>query len=132
MSEDHFAAGMRTWREVMGDEYVEGVLSSVTEFNQSFRELVIEFAWGAVWSRPGLDKKSRSLLTLGMLVALNRPAELALHTRAALRNGLTAAEISEALLQSAIYCGVPAALSAFHTCLPILKETREPLPQPAE
>lgn len=125
MDEDRYKAGVQTWREVMGEEYVAKTFNSMDPLNQDFREMVLEFAWGGVWSRPGLDRRSRSMITLGMLVALNRPAELVIHLRAALRNGLTPEEISEILLQSAIYCGVPAALSAYHTCLPILKEARD-------
>ena len=105
--------GMRIRREVLGDEHVDRATAGTTDFTRDFQELITRYAWGEIWARPGLDRKTRSCITLTALVALGRNEELALHVRAALRNGLTADEIKEVLLQSAIYCGVPAANGAF-------------------
>lgn len=107
--------GMQTRREVLGGEHVERSLAQASEFSRPLQELVTEYCWGAVWSRPGLDRRTRSLLNIGMLTALNRQHELAVHVRGALTNGATAEEIREALLQAAIYCGVPAAMEAQRT-----------------
>src|SRR6516164_3228433 len=106
--------GMKTRRAVLGDAHVDRMLKNRTKFNQPFQELITRYAWGEIWSRPGLPKKTRSLLTLGMLVALNREPELRMHLKAALSIGVTREEIQEVLLQAAIYCGVPAANAAFH------------------
>jgi 4-carboxymuconolactone decarboxylase len=108
------AAGMKTRREVLGDAHVEKAEASKTPFNQEFQELITRYAWGEIWSRPGLPRHTRSLLTIAMMVALNRTEELRLHLRACANNGVTRDEIKEVLLQCAIYCGVPAANSAFH------------------
>jgi 4-carboxymuconolactone decarboxylase len=105
--------GMRIRREVLGDEHVDRALARTTDFTRDFQDLVTRYAWGEVWARPGLDRRTRSCITLTALVALGRDEELAMHVRAALRNGLTADEIKEVLLQTAVYCGVPAANSAF-------------------
>lgn len=106
--------GMKTRRAVLGDAHVDRTLKNRTKFNEPFQELITRYAWGEVWSRPGLPKKTRSLLTLAMLAALNRGDEFRMHVKAALSIGVTPAEIQEVLLQAAIYCGVPAANSAFH------------------
>jgi 4-carboxymuconolactone decarboxylase len=106
--------GMKTRRAVLGDAHVDRTLKSRTKFNEPFQELITRYAWGEIWSRPGLPKKTRSLLTLGMLVALNRNEEFRMHVKAALSIGVSRDEIQEVLLQAAIYCGVPAANSAFH------------------
>ena len=106
--------GMKMRREVLGKAYVDRAKAQENEFNSAFQELITRYAWGEVWTRPGLDKKYRSLITIAMLVALNRGEELRLHLRAASNNGVTREEIQEVLLHSAIYCGVPAANSAFH------------------
>jgi 4-carboxymuconolactone decarboxylase len=106
--------GMKTRRAVLGDAHVDRTLKSRTKFNEPFQELITRYAWGEIWNRPGLPKKTRSLLTLGMLVALNRNEEFRMHVKAALSIGVSRDEIQEVLLQAAIYCGVPAANSAFH------------------
>ena len=106
--------GMKVRRAVLGDAHVDRSLQSRTPFNEPFQDLLTRYAWGEIWARPGLSRQIRSMLTIGMMVALNRPDELRLHLRAALNNGVSRDEIQEVLLQSAIYCGVPAANSAFH------------------
>src|SRR5271169_3031757 len=106
--------GMKIRREVLGNAHVDRAISQQNEFTAAFQDLITRYAWGEIWSRPGLDRKTRSLITIGMMVALNRPEELRLHLRAAKNNGVTNDEIREVLLHSAIYCGVPAANSAFH------------------
>ena len=105
--------GMRVRREVLGDEHVDAAIERTTEFTADFQDLITRYAWGEIWTRPGLDRRTRSCITLTALVALGRDDELAMHVRAALRNGLTPDEIGEVLLQCAVYCGVPAANSAF-------------------
>src|SRR5262245_65681820 len=105
--------GMKTRREVLGDEHVDEAIAATTEFTADFQDLITRYAWGQIWSRPGLDRKTRSCITITALVALGHWEELAMHVRAGLRNGLTPDEIKEVLLQSAIYCGVPAANRAF-------------------
>jgi 4-carboxymuconolactone decarboxylase len=106
--------GMKTRRSVLGDAHVDRALKNRTKFNEPFQDLITRYAWGEIWSRPGLPKKTRSLMTLSMLVALNRGEEFRMHVRAALSIGVSRDEIQELLLQAAIYCGVPAANSAFH------------------
>jgi 4-carboxymuconolactone decarboxylase len=106
--------GMKTRRGVLGDAHVDRSLKNRTKFNEPFQELITRYAWGEIWNRPGLPKKTRSLLTLGMLVALNRGEEFRMHVKAALSIGVSRDEIQELLLQAAVYCGVPAANSAFH------------------
>jgi 4-carboxymuconolactone decarboxylase len=105
--------GMAVRRAVLGDAYVDRSLQSGTEFRMPMQELVTEFCWGAVWSRDGLDRKTRSLVNIGMLTALNRSTELAAHIRGAVNNGATREEIQEVLLQTAVYCGMPAGLESF-------------------
>jgi 4-carboxymuconolactone decarboxylase len=114
--------GMRIRREVLGDEHVDGAIARTTEFTADFQDLITRYAWGEIWARPGLDRKTRSAITLTALIALGRDEELALHVRAARRNGLTTDEIKEVLLQSAIYCGVPAANAAFAVAQRVLDE----------
>ncbi|HTI86576.1 MAG TPA: 4-carboxymuconolactone decarboxylase [Alphaproteobacteria bacterium] len=109
-----YEAGMKMRREVLGDAYVDQVQKKVTAFNEEFQDLITRYAWGDIWTRPGLDRMTRSLITIAMMVALNREAELRLHIRAAENNGVTRDEIMECLMQTAIYCGVPAANEAFH------------------
>jgi 4-carboxymuconolactone decarboxylase len=115
--------GMRIRREVLGDEHVDAASGRATDFTKDFQDLITRYAWGEIWARPGLDRKTRSCITLTALVALGRDEELALHIRGALRNGLTPAEIKEVLLQTAIYCGVPAANSAFAVARRVLEES---------
>lgn len=104
---------MRVRREVLGDRYVEAAIERTTNFNRDFQDLITRYAWGDIWTRPGLDRRTRSAITLTALIALGHEEELALHVRAALNNGLSRDEIKEVLLQSAVYCGVPAANTAF-------------------
>jgi 4-carboxymuconolactone decarboxylase len=105
--------GMRVRREVLGDEHVDRAVANTTELTRDFQDLITRYAWGEIWTRPGLDRRTRSCITLTALVARGQFDELALHIRAARRNGLTDEEIAEVLLQCAVYCGVPAANSAF-------------------
>jgi len=114
---------MKVRREVLGDEHVDRTIGSTTEFTADFQDFITRYAWGEIWSRPGLDRKTRSCITLTALVALGRLDELELHVRAAVRNGLTESEIGEVFLQSAVYCGVPAANSAFAVARHVLSET---------
>jgi 4-carboxymuconolactone decarboxylase len=118
--------GLAVRREVLGPDHVDAALGRVDDTTASFQELITRYAWGAIWTRPGLDRRMRSAVTLTALVAHGHLTELELHLRAALRNGLTRAEIVEVLLQSAIYCGVPAANSAFAVAQRVLKEHGEP------
>ncbi|WP_432180500.1 carboxymuconolactone decarboxylase family protein [Streptomyces sp. NBC_00063] len=113
MNQELFDKGLKIRREVLGDAYVDASLKNASAFAQDMQELVTQFCWGEVWSRPGLERSQRSLINLAMLTALNRNHELATHVRGALRNGLTPEEIKEVLLQSAVYVGVPAALESF-------------------
>lgn len=105
--------GMRVRREVLGDEHVDRAIAGTTRFTEPFQDLITRHAWGDVWSRPGLDRRTRSAITLAVLTALRAENELAVHVRAAVRNGLTAEEIAEVLLHTAVYAGVPAANAAF-------------------
>jgi 4-carboxymuconolactone decarboxylase len=105
--------GMRIRREILGDEHVDDAIARTTDDTAAFQDLITRYAWGEIWARPGLDRRTRSAITLMALIALNRERELAMHIRAALRNGLSREEIGEVLLHSAIYCGVPAANGAF-------------------
>jgi 4-carboxymuconolactone decarboxylase len=114
--------GMRVRREVLGDEHVDGAIAGTTGDTADFQDLITRYAWGEIWARPGLDRRMRSAITLMALVALNRESELAMHIRAAFRNGLTREEIKEVLLQSAIYCGVPAANGAFAVFREVMSE----------
>lgn len=122
MNKDLFDKGLQVRREVLGAEYVDAAIRNADPFNLPLQELVTEYCWGEVWTRPGLDRRTRSLLNLAMLTALNRPHELRLHVRGAINNGVTRDEIAEVLLQAAIYCGVPAAVDAFRTAREALKE----------
>jgi len=119
---ERHAAGMRVRREVLGDAHVERAEASKSELDTEFQDLITRFAWGEIWTRPGLSRHTRSLLTIGLMVALNRGEELRLHIRAARNNGVTGEEIREVLLHCAGYCGIPAANSAFHIAREILKE----------
>lgn len=119
---DEERSGMQVRREVLGDDYVDRAEASRTPLNNEFQDLLTRYAWGEIWTRPGLDRRTRSCITVAMMVALNRNEELALHFRAALRNGVTRDELKEILLQTAIYCGVPAANSAFGVAAKVLAE----------
>lgn len=121
MSEAH-ERGMEVRRAVLGDEHVDRAVAGTTDFTADFQDLITRYAWGEIWTRPGLDRRTRSCITLTALVAGGHEQELAMHVRAALRNGLTPDEIKEVLLQTAIYCGVPAANSAFAVAQEVLAE----------
>jgi 4-carboxymuconolactone decarboxylase len=109
-----YEQGMKVRRQVLGDAQVDKSLENRNKFNEEFQDLLTRYAWGEIWTRPGLPKQTRSLITLAILVALNRNDEFRLHLRAALKNGVSQEQIKEALLHAAIYCGVPAANTAFH------------------
>jgi len=111
---ERYDNGMTVRRAVLGDAHVDRTLTRRNEFNEEYQDLITRYAWGEIWTRPGLPRHTRSLLTLGLMVALNRADEFKMHVRAAFNNGVTREEIREVLLQCAIYCGVPAANSAFH------------------
>jgi len=113
---------MKVRREVLGDAHVDAATMATTPFTADFQDFITRYAWGEIWARPGLDRKTRSCITLTALVALGHDHELALHVRAALRNGLTSDEIKEVLLQTAVYCGVPAANAAFAIAQQVLDE----------
>lgn len=120
--DETFERGLKIRREVLGAEYVDSSLRSADDFNQPMQELTTSYCWGEVWARPGLPRKTRSMLNLAMLTALNRPHELKLHVRGALNNGVTREEIREVFLQTAIYCGVPAAIDAFRNAREVFAE----------
>jgi len=120
--EERRERGMKIRREVLGDEHVDRAQSTTTPLTKDFQDLITRYAFGEIWARPGLDRRTRSCITVAMTVALNRPDELALHLRGALRNGVTVDELREVLLQTAVYCGVPAAHTAFRVAEEILKE----------
>jgi 4-carboxymuconolactone decarboxylase len=122
MHKELFEKGLQVRREVLDAEYVDNAIRNADDFSQPLQELVTEFCWGAVWNRPGLDRKTRSIINLAMLTALNRPHEIRLHVRGALNNGLTKEEIREVLLQTAIYCGVPAAIDSFRVAREVFAE----------
>jgi 4-carboxymuconolactone decarboxylase len=126
VSDERREHGMRIRREVLGDEHVDAAGERTTEFTADFQDLITRYAWGEIWARPGLDRRTRSAITLTALVARGQFDELAMHVRAALHNGLSADEIKEVLLQSAIYCGVPAANSAFAIAQRVLDEPTRP------
>lgn len=109
-----FEAGMQVRRAVLGEAHVDHSLKNLTPFNQEFQEMITRHAWGDIWTRPGLSRHTRSLITIAMLIGMNREGELKLHLRAARNNGVTREEIKEVLMQSAIYCGIPAANATFH------------------
>jgi len=117
-----YEKGMEVRRAVLGDEHVNRSLQNTTDFDRDFQELITRYAWGEIWTRPGLPRHTRSLIVIGTLVALNRPEELRMHIRAAFNNGVTRDDIKEVLLQSAVYCGVPAANSAFHAAEEVFAE----------
>jgi 4-carboxymuconolactone decarboxylase len=122
---DRYEEGMRIRREVLGDDHVERAIEHTTPDTEAFQDLITRYAWGEIWARPGLDRRTRSAITLTALVALGRDHELAMHIRAALRNGLTREEIGEVLLHSAIYCGVPAANRAFAIFTDVMADEKE-------
>ncbi|MBV8621608.1 MAG: 4-carboxymuconolactone decarboxylase [Curvibacter sp.] len=122
MNQELFDQGLQTRREVLGADYVDAAIANADDFNRPLQEMVTQYAWGDIWNRPGLDRRSRSLINLAMLTALNRPHELKLHLRGALRNGVSRDEIQEVLLQTAIYCGMPAAIDSFRVARELFRE----------
>jgi 4-carboxymuconolactone decarboxylase len=119
---ERYSAGMKVRRAVLGDAYVEKAQATKTPFSEPFQDLITRYAWGEIWTRPGLPRNTRSLLTLAMMVALNRGDEFRMHVRAAANNNVSREEIQEVLLQAAIYCGVPAANAAFHIAQEVFAE----------
>ena len=119
---ERYAKGMEVRRAVLGDQHVNRSLERKNAFNEEFQDLITRYAWGEIWTRPGLPRRTRSLITLALMVALNRGDEFRMHVRAAVTNGVTREEIKELLLHAAIYCGVPAANSAFHAAEEVLAE----------
>lgn len=129
---DRYAAGLEVRREVLGPAHVDRSLGSVTDFSRPIQEYVTEACWGDIWTRPGLPRKTRSMLNLALLTALGRSHELGVHVRGALRNGCTAEEIQEVLLQTAVYCGVPAALESFRVAERVRAEIASEAPAGAD
>jgi 4-carboxymuconolactone decarboxylase len=123
--EQRYANGMAVRRAVLGDQHVDRAQANVNDFNAEFQNLITRYAWGEIWTRPGLPRQTRSLMTICMMVALNREEELKLHLRAARNNGVSVDQVKEALLQTAIYCGVPAANSAFAIAQQVFSEMPE-------
>ncbi|MCA3238203.1 MAG: carboxymuconolactone decarboxylase family protein [Curvibacter sp.] len=121
-----YLAGLAVRKAVLGEEYVNNSLANADAFMATIQQFLTENAWGTVWTRPGLDRKTRSLLNLAMLTALNRPNELKLHLKGALNNGVTKEEIAEVFLQAAVYCGAPAGLDAFKLAQQVFKEAGQP------
>lgn len=124
MNQELFDRGLATRREVLGADYVDAVIRDADDFSRPLQELVTQYAWGDVWNRPGLDRRTRSLLNLAILTALNRPHELKLHLKGALRNGVTKDEIREVFLHAAVYCGMPAAVDSFRLAREVFAESR--------
>jgi 4-carboxymuconolactone decarboxylase len=122
MNQDLFDKGLKTRREVLGAEHVDASIRNADDFTRPLQEHITQYAWGDIWNRPGLDRKTRSLLNLAMLTALNRPHELKLHVRGALTNGVSKEEMREVFMQTAIYCGVPATLDSFRVAREVFKE----------
>ena len=122
MSDEAYEFGMEVRRAVLGDAHVDRATANATPFTQPFQDLITRYAWGGVWTRDGLDRRTRSCITLALLAALSHQEELALHVRAALRNGLTAEEIGEVLLHTAVYAGVPAANTAYRIAQDVLRD----------
>jgi 4-carboxymuconolactone decarboxylase len=122
---ERYQKGLSVRRAVLGESYVARALKNRNEFNKEFQDFITRYAWGEIWTRPGLPRKTRSLITLAMMVALNRSDEFRMHVRAAFNNGVTRDEIKEVLLQAAIYCGVPAANSAFHAAEAVFAELKK-------
>jgi 4-carboxymuconolactone decarboxylase len=122
MNKQLFDQGLATRREVLGADYVDASIRNADDFNRPMQELVTQYCWGDIWNRPGLDRRTRSLLNLAMLTALNRPHEIKLHVRGAITNGVTKDEIQEVFLQASIYCGVPAGIDSFRCAREVFQE----------
>jgi 4-carboxymuconolactone decarboxylase len=125
-SDDSYSRGLAMRRKVLGDAHVDRSLNSATDFNRKLQDYVTASCWGDVWTRPGLSPRDRSMINLAMLTALNRPHELKIHVQGALNNGLSVEEISEVLLQTAVYCGAPAAIDAFRTAKEVIDAAEKP------
>lgn len=121
---EHFKKGLAVRRDVLGKDYVDGSIAKADDFMMAFQEITTEWCWGYAWTRPGLDRKTRSMLNLAMLTALNRAAEIKLHVRGAINNGVTVEEIKEVLLHATVYCGIPAGLDAFKAANEVLTEMK--------
>jgi 4-carboxymuconolactone decarboxylase len=124
VNKELFDKGLKVRREVLGSEYVDNAIKNADDFSRPLQEFVTEYCWGELWNRPGLDRKSRSMLNLAMLAALNRPHEIKLHIRGAINNGMTKDEIKEVFLQVGVYCGVPAAVDAFRSAREVFAEMK--------
>lgn len=124
MATDLFKGGLEVRRAVLGKDFVDKSINNADDFTYPLQELITEFCWGSIWSRPGLPRKTRSLINLAMLTALNRPQEVKLHLRGALNNGCSKEEIMEVLLQTAVYCGIPAAVDSFRTAKELFRESK--------
>ena len=122
MDKEMYEKGLAIRRDVLGKEFVDNAISSADDFNRPLQELVTQYCWGEIWGRPGLDRKTRSMLNLAMISALNRPHEVKMHVKGAINNGLTKDQIMEVLLQVAIYCGVPAAVDSFRLAREVFQE----------
>ena len=125
MGNEKYQAGMAVRREVLGDAYVDAALSNATDFTKPLQDLVTENCWGEIWTRDAISKKTRSLITIATLAALKAPTELKGHVRGALRNGCTVEEIQEVLLQTAVYCGVPAGIDAFRAAKEVIESWQD-------
>lgn len=124
MATEFFKKGLEVRRAVLGKDFVDKSINDADDFTYPLQELITEFCWGSIWSRPGLPRKTRSLINLAMLTALNRPQEVKLHLRGALNNGCSKEEIMEVLLQTAVYCGIPAAVDSFRTAKELIRESK--------
>ncbi len=120
--EDHYQQGMEVRRAVLGDSHVDRTLSQLTPLNEEFQDFITRYAWGDIWTRPGLERHTRSMITIAMLIALNREAELKMHLRAAFNNGVTRDELKELIMHSALYCGLPAANATMHLAQQVFDE----------
>ena len=122
MEKEMFEKGLKIRREVLGAEFVDNAIASADDFNRPLQEIVTQYCWGEIWGRPGLDRRTRSIINLAMLSALNRPHEIKMHVKGALNNGLSKEDIREVFLQVAIYCGVPAGVDSFRLAKEVFKE----------
>lgn len=120
--EEHYQQGMEVRRGVLGDKHVDRTLSQLTPLNEEFQNFITRYAWGDIWTRPGLERHTRSMITIAMLIALNREAELKMHLRAAFNNGVTRDELKELIMHSALYCGLPAANATMHLAQQVFDE----------
>ncbi|MGG0288750.1 4-carboxymuconolactone decarboxylase [Peribacillus butanolivorans] len=125
MNNERYKAGLEVRREVLGIDYVDNSINNANDFNMDLQKLVTEYCWGEVWTRPGISRKTRSIINIAMITALNRPHELKLHIQGAITNGVTKDEIKEVLLQTAIYCGVPAAIDSFRVAQEVFNITSD-------